>query len=122
MVVTTAYLDEAERCNRVRLMFEGRLVRCESPDQLKQEGKEECYEVETPNPRSARTLLRSAKGVASVESAGPVLHLFLDPALTSPAELSAMLDHQGLGPARFKRTIPTLEDVFITEVRKASQH
>jgi ABC-2 type transport system ATP-binding protein len=122
VVVTTAYLDEAERCNRVGLMFEGRLVRCESPNQLKQEGKEECYEVETPNPRSARTLLQSAKGVASAESAGPVLHLFLDPALTSPAELAAMLDQQGLGPARFKRTTPTLEDVFITEVRKASQH
>jgi len=122
VVVTTAYLDEAERCNRVGLMFEGRLVRCESPDQLKQEGKEECYEVETPNPRSARTLLQSAKGVASVESAGPVLHLFLDPALTSPAELAAVLDHQELGPARFRRTTPTLEDVFIAEVRKASQH
>lgn len=122
VVVTTAYLDEAERCNRVGLMFEGRLVRCESPDQLKQEGKEECYEVQTINSRSARTLLQSAKGVASVESAGPVLHLFLDPELTSAAKLSEMLEQQGLGSALFKRTTPTLEDVFIAEVRKASQH
>ena len=122
VVVTTAYLDEAERCNRVGLMFEGRLVRCESPDQLKLDLKEECHEVQTPKQNKARTLLQSAKGVASVESAGPVLHLFLDPELTSPEELAAMLDRQGLGPAQFKRMTPTLEDVFITEVRKASQH
>ena len=59
---------------------------------------------------------------ASAESAGPVLHLFLDPELTSPAKLTEMLDKQGLGPAQFKRKIPTLEDIFIAEVRKASQH
>ena len=122
VVVTTAYLDEAERCNRVGLMFEGRLVRCESPDRLKLERREECYEVETPKQQPARTLLQSAKGVASVESAGPVLHLFLDPELTSVAALSTMLDQEGLGPTQFKRTTPTLEDVFIAEVRKASVH
>ena len=97
-------------------------MRCESPDQLKQQGQEECYDVQTPNPYESRTLLQSAKGVASVESAGPVLHLFLDPHLTLVAALSTMLEQQGLGPAQFKRTTPTLEDVFITEVRKASQH
>jgi len=122
VIVTTAYLDEAERCNRVGLMFEGRLVRCDSPDQLKQERKEECHEVSTPDPRKARALLQSAKGVVSAESAGPVLHLFLDPELTSPTELTAMLDRQGLGPARFSRTTPTLEDVFIIQVRKALHH
>jgi ABC-2 type transport system ATP-binding protein len=121
VVVTTAYLDEAERCNRVGLMFEGRLVRCESPDQLKLERKDELYEVETPSQRHARTILQSAKGVTSVESAGPVLHLFLDPQLTSAAELTALLDRQELGPVQFKRITPTLEDVFITEVRKAGQ-
>ena len=121
VVVTTAYLDEAERCNRVGLMFEGRLVRCESPDQLKQEGKDESYEVETSEPHKARTLLQSSRGVTSVESAGPALHLFLDPALTSVPDLAAMLEQQGAGPAQFKRITPTLEDVFISEVRKASR-
>ena len=121
VVVTTAYLDEAERCNRVGLMFEGRLVRCESPDQLKMDRKEECYQVEASKQQDARTLLQFAKGVSGVESAGPVLHLFLNSELTSPAELAAMLDREGLGPAQFKRITPTLEDVFITEVRKASQ-
>jgi ABC-2 type transport system ATP-binding protein len=120
VVVTTAYLDEAERCNRVGLMFEGRLVRCESPDQLKLERQDELYEVETPSQRHARTALQSAKGVTSVESAGPVLQLFLDPQLTSVAELTALLDRHELGPAQFKRITPTLEDVFITEVRKAA--
>ncbi|MCI0421101.1 MAG: ABC transporter ATP-binding protein, partial [Acidobacteria bacterium] len=119
--VTTAYLDEAERCNRVGLMFEGRLVRCDSPDRLKQAQKETCYEVESPNLQGARAALRSSKGVVGVESSGPVLHVFLDSDVTSAAELTAKLDRQGLGPARFKMVTPSLEDVFIAEVRKASR-
>ena len=122
VMVTTAYLDEAERCNRVGLMFEGRLVRCESPDTLKQEEQQECYEVATAHPREVRMLLQSAEGVGSAESAGPTLHVFLDPGLTSPRQLTGMLEQRGLGSARFKRMAPTLEDVFISEVRKASQH
>jgi ABC-2 type transport system ATP-binding protein len=120
VVVTTAYLDEAERCNRVGLMFDGRLVRCESPDRLKQEGKDQSYEVIASEPQKARTLLQSTRGVTSIESAGPALHLFLDPALTSAGDLAAMLEQQGAGPVQFKRITPTLEDVFIREVRKAS--
>src|SRR5262245_10058031 len=122
VMVTTAYLDEAERCNRVGLMFDGRLVRCESPDSLKQDEQQECYEVATAHPREVRMLLQSAKGVGSAESAGPTLHVFLDPELTSPTQLSGMLEKRGLGSARFKRIAPTLEDVFISEVRKAAQH
>src|SRR6201986_3786720 len=43
--VTTAYLDEAERCNRVALMNHGRLIDCASPDALRQKLGEGCYEV-----------------------------------------------------------------------------
>src|SRR3989441_13333012 len=50
--VTTAYLDEAERCNRVGLLHQGRLIRCDAPDALKTQLEEVCYEVQCPNPRA----------------------------------------------------------------------
>jgi ABC-2 type transport system ATP-binding protein len=37
ILMTTAYLDEAERCNRVGLMHRGKLIRCETPEQMKRE-------------------------------------------------------------------------------------
>ena len=79
--VTTAYLDEAERCNRVGLMNQGRMIRCESPQALKHALKEVCYEVETSDQRAAaglaRLTTRRARGgavrrqAARVSRAGP---------------------------------------------------
>src|SRR6266581_4270996 len=58
--VTTAYLDEAERCNRLGLMDRGRLIRCDSPAALKSGMEEACYEVESPRQRAAKDWLRTA--------------------------------------------------------------
>jgi ABC-2 type transport system ATP-binding protein len=110
--VTTAYLDEAERCNRVGLIDRGRLIRCDSPGALRTSLTEECYEVQAPDRRAARELLIAADGVVSVEPSGNVLHLFLDPARTSPERL------ERLAPATFRPIEPSLEDVFIALIRK----
>jgi ABC-2 type transport system ATP-binding protein len=119
-VVTTAYLDEAERCNRVGLMHRGRLVRCDSPDALKNQLEEVCYEVQCPNRRAARDVLLKNEGVMSVEPAGTTLHLLLSPMRTSAVVLEQILDEEGLGPVEFKQIEPSLEDVFIALIRKAS--
>lgn len=119
--VTTAYMDEAERCNRVGLMFAGKLIRCDSPDRLRHGQAETCYEVRAPSLPAVRQFLQSAPGVASVESSGPALHLFLDRTTGSAMDLAASLDKAGLGPAAFKEIVPSLEDVFIGEVRRVSR-
>lgn len=120
VVVTTSYLDEAERCNRIGLMYQGRLIRCASPRQLKQEVPELCYEVTGPDQRAARELLQACDGVLSVEPAGAALHLFLSPAHTSVHMLERQLSQHGLGPLQFKPLAPSLEDVFIALVRKVA--
>lgn len=118
--VTTAYLDEAERCNRVGLMHRGRLVRCDAPAALRSGLSEACFEVAAPDLRAARESLERAAGVVSAEPAGSVLHLFLDPARTSPETLAAALERAGQAPASFRRIVPTLEDIFIATIRKES--
>jgi ABC-2 type transport system ATP-binding protein len=110
--VTTAYLDEAERCNRVGLINRGRLIRCDAPRALRASLTEDCYEVRTSDRRAARELLLAAEGVVSVEPAGEALHLFLDPSVTSPERL------ERLGPVALRRIEPSLEDVFIALIRK----
>jgi len=120
--VTTAYLDEAERCNRVGLMHQGRLIRCDSPDVLRTRLEETCYEVECSNQRAAREFLQSCDGVLSVEPSGARLHLFLSPRRTSVEMLERALNERGLGPVVFERIVPSLEDVFIALIGKASQN
>ena len=120
VVIATAYLDEAERCNRVGLMHQGSLIRCDQPDVLRTHMDELCYEVRSDNPRSIQETLRQSHGVVSVEPAGSTLHLFIAPAETSPEALSRMLEQNGLGGAAFNRIVPTLEDTFIALIRKTA--
>jgi ABC-2 type transport system ATP-binding protein len=111
--VTTAYLDEAERCNRVGLMNQGRLIRCESPRDLKHALAEICYEVQTPDNRAARKFLQSQPGVLSVEPAGAMLHLFLAPGVSADQLKNAV------SATDFRPIVPSLEDVFIGLIRKS---
>jgi ABC-2 type transport system ATP-binding protein len=111
--VTTAYLDEAERCNRVGLMDKGRLVQLDSPRALRSSIAETCYEVETPKSREARELLARQPGVTSVEPAGAFLHVFVKPDGPDEESLRRMLDG-----AKVRRIEPSLEDVFIASVRR----
>lgn len=119
--VTTAYLDEAERCNRVGLMHQGRLIRCETPQALKRSLEEACYELVTADQRAARQILEGQPGVLSVEPAGAKLHLFASPGTTAD-QLKNELAARGVPPSDFRQIVPSLEDVFIGLVRKESAH
>lgn len=119
VLVTTAYLDEAERCNRVGLMHKGRLIRCAPPETLRTQMEEQCYELICRNGRAAREVLLKQAGVVSVEPAGAALHVFVKPGEASIESLSRLLDKEGLGPANFRPIVPSLEDVFIALIRKA---
>ena len=120
VVVTTAYLDEADRCDRVGLMHRGRLIRCGSPPALKSDLEEICYAVRCRDQRAARTLLRDTDGVVSAEPFGAALHVFADTRRTTAERLQAALEEKGLGPADFQPIAPSLEDAFIALIHKAS--
>ncbi len=113
--ITTAYLDEAERCNRVGLMSRGRLIRCDAPAALRASLDETCYEVRVRDRRAARELLLAMEGVVSAEPAGDVLHVFASRAV-SPGGLTARIQAAEVRPIE-----PSLEDVFISLVL-AHQH
>jgi ABC-2 type transport system ATP-binding protein len=110
--VTTAYLDEAERANRVGLMHQGRLIQLDTPAGLKRGLKEECYRLTSPDNRTTRLALEHQPGVLTVQPMGADLHLFMEPGTTSPERLLKIT------PCTYERIQPSLEDVFIALVRK----
>ncbi|HXG32928.1 MAG TPA: ABC transporter ATP-binding protein [Bryobacteraceae bacterium] len=113
VLLTTAYLDEAQRCDRVGLLYRGRLIECGAPRELLALVREPCYEVEAPDLRAVREALRRQPGVVGVEPAGAMLHAFLDPGVTSPEKLAEIVPG-----ARFARIEPSLEDVFLALIRR----
>ncbi len=119
ILITTAYLDEAERCNRVGLLHRGRLIRCDSPEGLRNNMAEICYEIKSPDQKRAREILRGCEGVLSVEPSGATLHLFLSPSQTSAETLRRALEGRRLGATEFRQIVPSLEDAFIALIAKA---
>ena len=121
VLVTTAYLDEAERCNRVGLMYNGRLIQCETPEAARHQIPEAMLSGGSARPagraRSPAPIRRRAVRGAFRRHPAPVpqarAHLRRKPAL--------QLERSGRGPAVFQRILPSLEDVFIALVRKAEQ-
>jgi ABC-2 type transport system ATP-binding protein len=118
VLVTTAYLDEAERCDRVGLLDRGQLIRCDTPQALRASLQDDCYEVEASDLRAAREALRTAPGVQSAELAGSVLHAFVQRGQASPESLEGHARSRGVEDIRIRRIEPDLEDVFIALVRQ----
>src|SRR5271170_6016702 len=85
--VSTAYLDEAERANRVAFMDHGRIIRCDTPAALRKGLEETCYQIRSNNNRALRERLAKEPGVLTVEPSGADLHLFLNAAVTSVEKL-----------------------------------
>lgn len=120
VVMTTAYLDEAERCERVGLMYRGRMIQCATPGELKQGTEEACYRLRCPDQRAAKPLLEGLEGVASAEPFGGALHVFLAPGY-GPERVARELGRAGLGPCEVEPIPPSLEDVFILMIRKQAR-
>jgi ABC-2 type transport system ATP-binding protein len=112
VVVSTSYLDEAERCDRVVLLDRGRALALDQPAALQASLEGKMWAVRSDRPRDAREALRAAEGVLSATLFGDFVHtLVADQA--DPAVLSRALSRAGLALDAAEQIEPSLEDVFI---------
>ena len=121
LLVTTPYLDEAERCQRIALMDKGRLLTVDTPAHLKEEEGAPIAEILARPKRAAQERLLQQPEVADVQSFGERLHVTLkgvEPAGTEAAasRLAADLAAQGIEVESARAVLPTLEDIFIARI------
>jgi len=122
VVNSTAYLDEAERCHRVALLHQGRLLFCDTPARLKARLQGAVVSIVSAEPRRVKDELAAAEGVSSVVLVGDAVHLFVDDADRRIRELSARLSGGQIPFDEIVRVTPTIEDLFVEAVRKDSAH
>ena len=112
--VSTAYLDEAERCARLALMHRGSLLALGTPDEVKKLMRDTILEVRAGEPRRAAALLRTDLPECSVGLFGDRVHVATrDPNATLP-KIEALLRGAGVGMNATRSVSPTLEDVFVS--------
>jgi ABC-2 type transport system ATP-binding protein len=112
--VSTAYLDEAERCNRLALLHEGRLLGLGTPDEIKAMMPGALLEVRTPAPRRTAALLREKLAGASVGLFGDRVHVAARDPDAAGAEIRRLVASAGFEPLTIRPIEPSLEDVFVS--------
>ena len=112
--VSTAYLDEAERCGRLALLHRGRLLALGTPQEVKKLMKGGLLEIRSSHPRKAAAILRERLQADSVGLFGERVHAVTrDPARTA-AQAETLLRQAGIEVQGIRPVDPALEDVFIS--------
>ncbi len=113
--VTTHYMEEAEYCNRLALIFRGKMVALGTPTELKRDSmKGELLLVECEPLGAAVEALQTAPGVMDAAVFGNALHLVVENAMTAAPLLKNYLAERGIAVSRMEEIRPSLEDVFVS--------
>lgn len=112
--VTTAYLDEADRCHRVGLIDKGRLLACDTPANLRKLMKSNILEIITTDSRKAVALLREELTGESISLFGARIHVTTATPEPTASRISSLLREEGISLQSMREVEPNLEDVFVS--------
>jgi ABC-2 type transport system ATP-binding protein len=115
VVVSTSYLDEAERCDRVLLLNAGSVLALDAPERLQRSLPGHLFAVGGAEPLRARDVLAGLPGVRRAAVFGASLHVLVQPGSTGES-LAAALAAGGVAGATVEPVEASLEDVFIERV------
>ena len=117
IVMSTPYLDEAERCTRIALLHEGQVLALDEPGRLRKSLTGTLFEVMVPQPRAAQEILADRRELAGVQVFGDRLHVWMAGDDASAEErLTRVARDVAIDTTHIRRIVPSLEDVFISKV------
>jgi len=116
--VTTHYMDEADYCDRLALIYRGKLIAEGSPNELKREYmKRVVLEIEVEKPVAALDTLE--KGGVEAAIFGSLIHATVESSDRAADKIKGLLEHTGFTVVKVERIEPSLEDVFVTLIETA---
>ncbi|HUI24503.1 MAG TPA: ABC transporter ATP-binding protein [Candidatus Kryptonia bacterium] len=119
--VTTHFMDEAEHCDELALIYGGRVVASGSPSALKsQHMARALLELECSDLMGAYAALKAEAAVAGVALFGNALHVVADDEAAARAAIAASLQQRGVSVARLERIEPSLEDAFVAIIEESA--
>jgi len=116
ILTSTAYLDEAERCHRVALMHQGKLLFSDTPANLKSRMGKDVLAVSAAEPRPVRDALSKVAGISSLVLTGDGVHVVVDDAARRIPEIESRLKNAGAGYDGIQKVAPSIEDLFVDAV------
>lgn len=116
VLTSTAYLDEAERCHRVGLLHQGKLLFCDTPANLKAHLGKDVLSIFSSEARRVRDELRHAEGISSMVLTGDGVHVVVDRADRRIPEFEQRMRNARVPFDAVQQVTPTIEDLFVDAV------
>ena len=122
ILVTTHYMDEAENCNRLAFIYQGRIVAEGTPREMKeQQMHAQVVEIDCDNIDAALPALRDAHLFDEVALYGSLIHAIGENAAANMTPAQELLKAKGIAIRSIQVILPSLEDVFIARLRHADK-
>jgi ABC-2 type transport system ATP-binding protein len=118
ILVSTPYMDEADRCSQVGLLYEGRMIVCAAPQQIRAQVKGELIELHPDDWQAAYGLIETLPGVLEVQTYGELLHVLVDSAEKRLPEIEAALKEHALAYSGARRARTRMEEAFISLITR----
>jgi ABC-2 type transport system ATP-binding protein len=117
----TPYMDEAERCHRIGLMYQGRLVASDTPAAIKARLPGRLLEFTPSDRQRAAPVVDGLEGVLEVQSYGSMLHVLVDDSNRRRGEIETALAAQAITCQGMREIEPRMEEAFIWLIRRQSR-
>jgi ABC-2 type transport system ATP-binding protein len=121
ILFSTSYLDEAERCNRVGLIYQGGLLIADTPSAVKKQIGGKILELRVENHQRGMKVLEGARLVRSLVLSGDKIHLLVDDPEKGEKAIREVLKEQRMEILDLVVVRPTLEDAFVAIVQGKKQ-
>ena len=118
IIVSTPYMDEADRCSRVGLMYSGRLVVCASPQQIRADLRGDLLQLRPTDWQAARAIAGDLPGVLEVQTYGELLHLLVDSAEERLPQIEDALKERGIEYSGLRQAPVRMEEAFISLIQQ----
>jgi ABC-2 type transport system ATP-binding protein len=113
ILVSTSYLDEAERCHWLALLHQGRLVICDRPESLRAHMTKSVLAIASAEAGKIKQMLAGVEGISGAIVVGDSVHAFVDDVERGQSKIRALLGAALLPFAVLEQVSPTIEDFFV---------
>lgn len=121
IVVSTPYMDEADRCSQVGLVFEGRLITCNTPQAIRDTIEGEMIEVNSDDWQKALEILQPLNGINEIQTYGASLHLLVDSAKKRLPQVSKALNKGDFETLSIRPAPVRMEEAFISLINRLEE-
>ncbi len=118
LIISTPYMDEAERCSRVGLMNEGQIIVCDQPEKIKSMMAGDLIALWSSDRRKALALVTGLDGVLEVQTYGDQLRVFVQDAEKTGPRIHSTLSNANIDILDMRQTQPRMEEAFISLIQR----